>query len=155
MTITATDSEARRIANGERVEVWVPMADAPDGVEAFNEEEDVNGELFFVLCGPLEGRLRKILGSVIPPFLPGAVVGVRERWASKCGDICEEHLACIRYEAGYDFMDGTFRWEPAETMPDWAIRSHPVCVSCVPAIRDSDGKWWWKVQVQKGAPNEG
>lgn len=120
--ITATDSEARRIANGERV---MPQPS----------------------WGP---KNRKKNGNIkwwTPPFAEGAVVGVRERWASKCGDICEEHLACIRYEAGYDFMDGTFRWEPAETMPDWAIRSRPVCVSCVPVLKD---KWGWGVTLERG-----
>jgi hypothetical protein len=139
-TLCLTDEQARQIASGERVEVWVEMRPQPR-----------------------EGRRE----TAVPPFLPGDVVGVREAWCN-IETRSVETVICVTYAADGPLSPQVlvhpcrvtseqFRealrmpwflkreWQPAETMPDWAIRSKTTCVSCVPEKRD---QWGWLVVLE-------
>lgn len=98
-----------------------------------------------------------------PPYKPGDTVREREEWADISEILAEAKSLVQRWHLGEastadidahpqiiyraDYPNGTVRpinWQPAETMPAWAIRPR-VVKSIEPVMRD--GAWWWRVEV--------
>jgi hypothetical protein len=151
-TLCLTNEQARQIANGERVEVWVPH-DKPLGKPYCDETEahqyNKAGTAWFFFAGSDANTIRVIRA----PFLAGDEVGVREAW------MCLDPNFRLPAKDSYAEVqvDGVWRWVtwkacgmhaewgPAETMPEWAMRSRPTCTSCRPEKRD---QWGWLVTLE-------
>lgn len=150
----------------------------PPDLEAFHRGEPVRvrvrmepqpahrfGRVYDYSCerGMIRGNMRAI-NKLNPLGPPGTRHGVGEAWAccvlhrgpdDEYNSVATEpshgnYLAGRRhlvYRAdGEDAFSGD--WQPADQMPEWAVRTWATVVTPEPPERDADG-WWWVAMVRK------
>jgi hypothetical protein len=112
----------------------------------------------FVKSGLEDGHGREIK----PPYSPGEVCWVRERWGiTGHPDPYADTIYGVQYksdgavlypyypiESHFDVADWSDigKWRSPVTMPQWASRRHVRILSCVPEQR---GEWGWRIEWEK------
>jgi hypothetical protein len=155
--LARTDTEARALHAGTQAEIVIAMDPQPPW---FMLSSNVDGDRYGIMADGMAnghviytdepGVVRLVRhGLSVPgaeiscPYQPGDEIAVKEAWTwTSYG------LDCL-YKA--DPYDGPFQikhqWKPAETMPEYAIRTRLVCTSV--KVREIAGTWSFVVGVSR------